>query len=76
MKIPNFLLHCIGEIAEIHIDEAEFIEAVKIVKRRRVMKYSAMAFAASVGIAAALWFVRTRRTAKTVGAKTVTAKAA
>lgn len=65
MNIPaRLILACIGDIDELHIDEAEFAEIFKIAKRKRVVKYSAIAMAASVTIAAAVWFFRARRAAK------------
>jgi len=58
------LLACIGEIDESILEEAESADiASATAARKRVVKYGALAAAASIGIAAACWFLRTRRMA-------------
>lgn len=56
--LARLLFDCLGEIDEIHIDEAEFLQVTKTEKRKSVLKYSAVTVTASVGIATAFWLIR------------------
>ena len=56
------LLACIGEIENSFLEETELADIVSdTVARKRLARYSALAAAASVGIAAAYWLIRAKR---------------
>jgi len=56
------LLNALGEIDDSFLDEAEVEDiAHRIAARRRVVQYSAVGAAASLGIAVAVWFLRPKR---------------
>ena len=58
----NILLTCIGEISDMFIEEAELADiSLKAVTRKKIAKYSAMAAAASVGIAVTYWFIKSKK---------------
>ena len=66
MKItPEYLLRCIGEIDDFFLEEAELTNIVFLrnAKRKRIAKYSAAGIAVSVGMAAALWLFKNKKTA-------------
>jgi len=57
------LFECIGDIDDIYLSEAETadIAASVVAVRKRIVRYSALAAAASVGIAATYWIIRAKR---------------
>jgi hypothetical protein len=64
MNTAKNLFLCIGDIGDALLEEAELFDIVtESAKRRRIAKYGAVAAAASVGIAAAVWFFKQKRVA-------------
>lgn len=66
MKItPERLLHCIGEIDDFFLGEAELtnLSFIRNAKRKRIAKYSAAGLAVSLGAAMAYWFFKPKKTA-------------
>jgi len=60
------LLTCLGEIDDFFLEEAESADIASGVKRKRVVKYSALAAVASVSIAATYFLIRSKRTVAAV----------
>jgi len=64
MKTEKFggafgLLECIGDISDFFLDEEDFAEIIiNSVKRKRIVRYSTFAAAASIGIAVTYWLFR------------------
>ena len=55
------LLGCIGEISDEFLDEAEAFAVDPIAQtRKRLVRYSALATVASVGVAVTYWWLRSK----------------
>jgi len=71
MSIDKFnkakrLLICIGDINDSFLEEAELGIIPNLTKRKYLVQFGGVAAAASIGIAVTYWFVRYKRTAKSV----------
>jgi len=63
MNVPAMrFLSCLGEISDEFLEEAEALDsAVFVTSRKRVVRYSALATVASIGIAVTYWWLRSKR---------------
>jgi len=74
MNLAKIILTCIGDIDDVHIADAETIDVARLVRRKRVVKYSVAAGIMSVGLAAAVWLIKRR--GRGAGASITISKAA
>ena len=82
MNTDNFdsasrLLACIGEINDTFLEEAELADITyNAIARKRIVKYSAFAVAASFGLAMTYWLFRSKRGATTTTTRIISKKSA